>query len=401
MIEPNLDRKSISLVVNDRQVAAQVEPRLHLADFLRDHLRLTGTHLGCEHGVCGACTVLLDDVPVRSCITYAVACDGTQVRTIEGFEKDEDMALLRAMFSREHGLQCGFCTPGMLITSRDILRRLPEANEREVRVELSGNLCRCTGYKGIVSAVLSAIDEHRSENMKSEVASAVTADRQEFTTFSPSAANSSSAMTTVVSPERPSEGVSLDSAESTARKGWTHVEDSFVISLPPDRVWLAFLDLPLLASCLPGAELQEHDASSLKGRIKVKLGVITAAFSGAASIEREERTLTGRIKGGGSDNRSGSRTRGEIWYQLTSQDDGKSTKVSANIDYSLQGSLAQFSRSGLAQEMGRILVAQFAANLNQRLGMDGDRRAGNDTLPPAASVSAWKLLKQAVRNLFR
>jgi aerobic carbon-monoxide dehydrogenase small subunit len=399
MTEPKIDLKPISLVVNDRQVSAQVEPRLHLADFLRDHLRLTGTHLGCEHGVCGACTVLLDDVPVRSCITYAVACDGTKVRTIEGFEEDDDMALLRAMFSREHGLQCGFCTPGMLITSRDILRRLPQADERQVRVELSGNLCRCTGYKGIVSAVLGAIDAHSSKSIKSEVAPAVTADR-EFTTFSPSAASSGSAMAIAVSPEQSSGGVSLDSAESTVRKGWTHVEDSFVISLPPDRVWLAFLDLPLLASCLPGAELGEHDANSLKGRIKVKLGVITAAFSGAAVIERDEKTLTGRIKGGGSDNRSGSRTRGEVWYQLTSQDGGKSTKVSANIDYSLQGSLAQFSRSGLAQEMGRIMVAQFAANLNRRLGMNGDR-AGNDIIPPAASVSVWKLLSQAIRNLFR
>ena len=250
MTELNLDRKSISLVVNDRQVTAQVEPRLHLADFLRDHLRLTGTHLGCEHGVCGACTVLLDDAPVRSCITYAVACDGTKVQTIEGFEKDEDMALLRAMFSREHGLQCGFCTPGMLITSRDILRRLPQADERRVRVELSGNLCRCTGYKGIVSAVLGVIEAaHHPENKKSEVASAVAANHQEFTTFTPYAANFSSAIASTVSPEQLSEGASLDTAESTARKGWTHVEDGFVISLPPNRVWLAFLDLPLLASC--------------------------------------------------------------------------------------------------------------------------------------------------------
>jgi len=157
----------------------------------------------------------------------------------------------------------------------------------------------------------------------------------------------------------------------------------------------------LLASCLPGAELQEHDANSLKGRIKVKLGLITAAFSGAAVIERDEKTLTGRIKGGGSDNRSGSRTRGEVWYRLASQEEGRSTKVSANIDYSLQGSLAQFSRSGLAQEMGRILVAQFAANLNQRLGTGGVLQAGADTITSAASVSVWKLLKQAVRNLFR
>ncbi len=399
MTELNLVRKSISLVVNDQQITAQVEPRLHLADFLRDHLRLTGTHLGCEHGVCGACTVLLDDAPVRSCITYAVACDGTKVRTIEGFEKDEDMALLRAMFSREHGLQCGFCTPGMLISSRDILRRLPQADERQVRVELSGNLCRCTGYKGIVSAVLGAIDAaHHAENTKAVVASAVTTKREEFTTFMPSAASLSPAMASAIPPEQLSGSVSFDSGESTARKGWTHVEDSFVISLPPDRVWLAFLDLPLLATCLPGAELLEHDASSLKGQIKVKLGVIRAAFSGAAVIERDEKTLTGRIKGGGSDNLSGSRTRGEVWYRLASQDEGKSTKVSANIDYSLQGYLAQFSRSGLAQEMGRILVAQFAANLNQRLSTEGNLQEGGGT---PASVSMWKLLKQAVRNLFR
>src|SRR5215470_13081580 len=141
-----------ALTVNDRLFETQVEPRTHLGDFLRDQLRLTGTHLGCEHGVCGACTVLIDGQPARSCITFAVACDGLDVRSIEGFETDEPMAQLRAAFSREHGLQCGFCTPGMLIAARDVVLRLPDADERRVRVELSGNLCRCTGYVGIVRA---------------------------------------------------------------------------------------------------------------------------------------------------------------------------------------------------------------------------------------------------------
>jgi len=153
----------IALSVNGRKIQALVEPRTHLADFLREHCRLTGTHLGCEHGVCGACTVLIDDEPVRSCLTYAVQCDGLAVQTIEGFDADPIMQELRTAFSREHGLQCGFCTPGMLIAARDIVRRLPDADARRIRVELSGNLCRCTGYLGIINAVESVIAARASK----------------------------------------------------------------------------------------------------------------------------------------------------------------------------------------------------------------------------------------------
>ena len=123
----------ITLTINGKRVNALVEPRTHLADFLREQRRLTGTHLGCEHGVCGACTVLLDGKPIRSCITFAVACEGGEVRTIESFENDDLMNRLREAFSREHGLQCGFCTPGMLITARDICLRKPGASEEKVR----------------------------------------------------------------------------------------------------------------------------------------------------------------------------------------------------------------------------------------------------------------------------
>src|SRR3984893_19068400 len=155
----------ISLTVNTRKVSAAVEPRTHLADFLRDGLNLTGTHLGCEHGVCGACTLLLDDVPARSCITYAVACGGARVTTIEGLDDDEIATELRAAFKREHALQCGYCTPGMLISARDLVLRLPVSNERSVRVGLSGNLCRCTGYVGIVRAVRYVIDQRRKRGI--------------------------------------------------------------------------------------------------------------------------------------------------------------------------------------------------------------------------------------------
>lgn len=157
-----MSRIPLSLTVNGEAMAIDAEPRDQLADVLRGRLMLTGTHLGCEQGVCGACTVEIDGAPARSCITHAGSCDGASVRTIEGFGDDAVMAALREAFSREHALQCGYCTPGMLIAARDIVLRLPQADEARVREELSGNLCRCTGYRGIVRAVLRVLDKQRS-----------------------------------------------------------------------------------------------------------------------------------------------------------------------------------------------------------------------------------------------
>ncbi len=152
----------IALTVNGKPVQADVEPRTHLADFLRESQRLTGTNLGCEHGVCGACTLELDGAPARSCITFAAACDASVVRTIEGFDDDAVMAELRAAFTAEHALQCGYCTPGMLVTARDIVTRLPDADEARIRKELSGNLCRCTGYMGNVRAIARVLAARRA-----------------------------------------------------------------------------------------------------------------------------------------------------------------------------------------------------------------------------------------------
>lgn len=143
----------ISLTINGQRVDATIEPRLSLVDFLREKQHLTGTHVGCEHGVCGACTIHLDGVSARSCITLAAACHGCDVRTIEGFVDDEQMNALRAEFSKEHALQCGYCTPGMLMTSYDLVTRFPDLDLADIPREMSGNLCRCTGYQGIVRAV--------------------------------------------------------------------------------------------------------------------------------------------------------------------------------------------------------------------------------------------------------
>ncbi|WP_028927597.1 (2Fe-2S)-binding protein [Pseudonocardia acaciae] len=149
---------TIRLTVNGRPRTATVPARTSLADLLRDHLHLTGTHLGCEQGVCGACTVRLDELPVRACLTLAAACDGSEVVTVEGLD-DPDADRLRACFSREGGLQCGFCTPGMLVSAHDLVRRRTVLDRDELCLALAGNVCRCTGYLGIVRAVGAAIAE--------------------------------------------------------------------------------------------------------------------------------------------------------------------------------------------------------------------------------------------------
>ena len=144
----------VALTVNGKRVEADVEPRVSLADFLRDELRLTGTHLGCEHGVCGACTVLVDGASARSCLMFAVQAEGLDIRTVEGLAPEGQLNDLQRAFQEHHALQCGFCTPGFLTTAQAFLEENPNPTEDEVRDAISGNICRCTGYMGIVEAIL-------------------------------------------------------------------------------------------------------------------------------------------------------------------------------------------------------------------------------------------------------
>jgi carbon-monoxide dehydrogenase small subunit len=150
-------RIQVSVIVNGEEYQEQVEPRLLLSDFLRHDLGLTGTHVGCEHGVCGACTILLDGQAVRSCLMFAVQVDGQEITTVEGMAEDKDhLHPLQQGFWDAHGLQCGFCTPGILMTLVPFLQENPHPSEAEIRAAISGNLCRCTGYQHIVDAVLLA-----------------------------------------------------------------------------------------------------------------------------------------------------------------------------------------------------------------------------------------------------
>ena len=384
---------AVCLTVNGRAVSAEVEPRTHLGDFLRDHLRLSGTHLGCEHGICGACTVLIDGAPARSCISYAVACDGLEIRTIEGFEDDALMAELREAFSREHGLQCGFCTAGMLISARDIVERLPGADERRIRTELSGNLCRCTGYAGIVNAV-KGVAASRTR------LGAVPSPSQRFAP-GPALSRSTGEGITRPSPTKwESEGPVAKRREGEgAREGWTRIDESFAVAAPPATVWAALADFPKVAACLPGAELTEHDAHSAKGRLRVKLGPMAASFAGSAAVQRDDAAMTGTAKGAGTDSGSRSRTRGELSYRLLPESGGRQTRVSVTVEYDLQGPLAQFSRSNLARDFAARVVTEFAANLNRALGAGG---GGPPDVPRPLNALAlvWSVLWGRLRAIF-
>ncbi|CAN7548604.1 2Fe-2S iron-sulfur cluster-binding protein [Caballeronia sp. LjRoot29] len=397
----------IELTINNRAIRGDVAARTHLGDFLRDNQNLTGTHLGCEHGVCGACTVLVDGEPVRSCITFAVACDHRKVRTIEGFDDDELMKRLRRSFSFHHGLQCGYCTPGMLITARDIVRRFPDADEARIRLELSGNLCRCTGYVGIVNAIKAVLVELK-ENPIADAppapvrqAAAPVAQPQaavEFQTFAANATTPSNA------PARASQHDAASPVSNVqptgARKGWTAIDDSFVVPFPLEKVWAFMGDLPSVTACLPGAELIEHDSEKVKGKIAIKFGPMSANFAGAARLERDDAGHRAVMRGAGQDNISRSKANGDVTYALSDEAKGTQTRVAVTLEYMLQGPLAQFSRSGLVKDFVRRMIADFGARITAQLG--GGEISDSGALSTKFNVGSlvWSVVWGRIKRLF-
>jgi aerobic carbon-monoxide dehydrogenase small subunit len=387
---------TIGITVNGRAVNKPIEPRTHLADFLRDQLDLTGTHLGCEHGVCGACTLLLDDMPARSCITFAAACDGAHVTTIEGLDHDEIATELRAAFSREHALQCGYCTPGMLISARDLVLRLETSDERAIRIGMSGNLCRCTGYVGIVRAIRSVIDARRQRG----VAPIRGAGRQQLGPVG-SGNGAGRKSTSVAHPatpnvdEQPKDNSALRVPDFMPDKNF---DENFTVAFPPGKVFEMFADLTRVAACLPGAVLTAVPTPDrAEGLIRVKLGPISANFHGAVRIERDPATLSGRIIGIGNDQRSRSSTQGDIRYRLVPAEGGTSTRVELSIGYSLRGFLAQIARDGLVRDLAKRLTTEFARNLGSSLsGAAPEQPKSLDGL-----VLVFDLLKKALSKIFR
>ena len=380
---------NVELTVNERTVEASAEPRTSLADFVREKLDLTGTHLGCEHGVCGACTLLLDGVPARSCITYAVACDGAAVTTIEGLDDDEITSELRAAFTREHALQCGYCTPGMLVSSRDLVLRLAHADEKLIRIGLSGNLCRCTGYVGIVRAVSSVIEQRRRRGVAPQhdggrkTLGPVGSGRGQQ-----SGIERSKRAQPMQDPRKAAELPIPDFTPSN------HLEQHFEVAHPPDRVFAVLGDIAAVADCLPGVTLLAPPTPErVEGAIRVQIGPVAATFHGAARVERNSAEMSGRIVGMGMDQRSRSATRGEVRYHLVPLSGGK-TRVDLSLGYALTGILAQVGRSALVRDLASRLTADFASNLDRLLSGAPPSRSGKEP----ADLNGLSLLWGAVRT---
>src|SRR5262249_21377627 len=274
---------AISLTVNGKAVRAEVAPRTHLADFLREHLLLTGTHIGCEHGICGACTVEINGEIARSCIAFAVACDGAEVRTIESFDEDALMQELRQAFTQQHALQCGYCTPGMLIAARDLLRRKSGLDRRQIRSEMSGNLCRCTGYIGIINAIEQVMGAKRpgaadatgrlgwlgpapaeeggggGGRAPARGPGGGAAAPAERGRVAGAAGASPAAMARPRQPVAPASRsgrpLKVDVAAIETRDGRTRVSQRFLLEHSCELVWQLVSDIERLARCLPGLRL--------------------------------------------------------------------------------------------------------------------------------------------------
>jgi len=360
----------VTLTVNGAPVSATVEPRTHLADFLREQLLLTGTHLGCEHGVCGACTILIDGEPARACIVYAATCGGRDVRTIEGLADDPIAAALRAAFTAEHGLQCGYCTPGMLVTARDIVRRLPNADEDRIRLELAGNLCRCTGYNGIVRAIRRVLAERPLD----AVLAKPPLPRGEFAEVREAAATTTSADTASAS----APGDSLTQA--------------LRIALPRESVWRAVCDPALIAACVPGARVNSLDGNRITGELVASLGPIEARFTGEATVSYDSAKYGGEVKAEGRGSASGTRLSADARFRVT-EDGPQASMITLDIAYALRGPLAQFGRGPVV----RVFAAEIAAAVGRNL----EGRLRGAAIPQAPHLRAGLLMLRALWHWLR
>ena len=382
--------KTIRLTVNGDACSADVSGRTQLAELLRDHLHLTGTHLGCEHGVCGACTVLVDGKPIRSCITYAHACEGADVVTVEGLGDDSTGRALREAFARHHALQCGFCTPGMLITAWDIVTRLAPTSEAAIRHELSGNLCRCTGYMGIVAAVRDVALRHRGGAAPDADADADAATAAKAVHDDPGASAPPFAIAFEPFEIDPVHLAVTDAAAAgptgtgTARPmtqadGWTLVERAFAMGHPVDALWALFEDLPSVAQCLPGVHVESAEADRFAGRAEIRFGPIGASFRGEGTRETDAERRTGLISGRGSDSRGHATLEAELRYTMSAEeahDSGQRTRVGLAIRFRIQGALAQFNRSDLVESFADVMLSEFVRNCERRLVGEEIRSGG-------------------------
>jgi carbon-monoxide dehydrogenase small subunit len=314
---------------------------------------------------------LLDGEPVRSCITFAAACENREVTTIEGLENDPVMAALRTAFSAEHALQCGYCTPGMLITARDIVIRLPDADDDRIRLELAGNLCRCTGYNGIVRAI------RRTLNLR--LKPIATADAKKRWIAAPAS-------------QARNDGVDGSEPMVPPPAAGPTLTQTLRIAASRETLWQALQDPALVAACVPGAEITAIENSRITGKIVIALGPIQGTFLGTADVTYGD--FTGMISGEGQDKISKTRLSARAEFNVTA--DGDTAILTLAITYSLRGALAQFARPAIVAAFAEEIASITAQNLQARL---------NGEAATPQRLSAAMLLGRAIlrrlKNLFR
>lgn len=380
---PDQSACSITLTVNGEKIAATVTSRDVLADVLREQFRLTGTHLGCDQGVCGACTILIDGKPQRSCIAFAVDCDDSNITTIEGFQDDPTMSYVRKAFREKHALQCGFCTPGMLITARDIVLRLGDVDENRIRRELAGNLCRCTGYVGIVDAIRSVSCGKVPTGSASPVV--VHQEREAIQSVANETDESSKPEPSLKRNAKPD-----DFPNS--------ISQSVEIDLPPDEAWAVMRDLKTAASCIPGAEVVSLTEHEVTGKMHMALGPIRAHFNGDGTYEMNDERREGWMTVGGRDALTGSTATGRIIWTVRQNGESGSV-IDVGLAWKLTGALAQFGRGGIVIETVRRLASMFGENLEQLLREGALTERKN--APVGLRSLIWPVIKSWVAGLFR
>lgn len=381
----------IELTVNGGQVAETADARTHLADFLRESLLLTGTHLGCEQGVCGACTLFVDGRPTRSCITLATACQGRDVRTVEGFDDDPLMDRLRGAFKRHHGLQCGYCTPGMLATAYDIVRRLPDADAARIRKELAGNLCRCTGYAGIVAAIQDVLSGEAPPPAVHPLPRGVRAAARRLDAQAAAIRADMSG-----DPSRPGTGGPLPSIDDLA--GAHRLRRHLVIAAPVDAVWALLRDPSSVVGCIPGAALDgPAENGAFAGHCAVALGPMTASFQGHGTLATDDAARKGQVVGRGRDRFS--RTELDGMLDFVAEEENGAARLNLTVAYRLRGPLAQFGRPALVAELADRILERTASALAARARGEDLPETGRERLN--APLLVWRVVLAWAQRVLR